>query len=154
MLSVPWLDGRRLEDATLAAYLAELHDQGRAPASASTTVTAACLGYRPDPCRNTLQGARRERVVELDADQPPDPAPDARQGDLVPRTAGGERESNVELHDQGSLPVRLARAAAAVVRCLGQGGLAGALGDQGRALRTSCCTVDRPVHGMRLRGIS
>ena len=22
------------------------------------------------------------------------------------------------------------------------------------ALRTSCCTVDRPVHGMRLRGIS
>ena len=33
-----WLDGRPLEDATLAAYLAELHDQGRAPASASTAV--------------------------------------------------------------------------------------------------------------------
>ena len=29
-----WLDGRPLEDATLASYLAELHDQGRAPAGA------------------------------------------------------------------------------------------------------------------------
>ena len=28
-----WLDGRPLEDATLASYLAEFHDQGRAPAS-------------------------------------------------------------------------------------------------------------------------
>ena len=35
-----WLDGRRLEDARLAAYLAELHDAGRAPASASMTVAA------------------------------------------------------------------------------------------------------------------
>ena len=30
-----------LEDVTLAEYLAELHDQGRAPASASTAVAAA-----------------------------------------------------------------------------------------------------------------
>ncbi len=36
-----WLDGRRLDDHNLAAYLAELHDQGRAPASASTAVAAA-----------------------------------------------------------------------------------------------------------------
>ena len=35
-----WLDGRPLEDATLAAYLGELHDQGRAPASAATAVAA------------------------------------------------------------------------------------------------------------------
>ena len=28
-----WLDGRPLKDPTLASYLAELHDQGRAPAS-------------------------------------------------------------------------------------------------------------------------
>ncbi|MCY4506426.1 MAG: hypothetical protein OXG35_05645, partial [Acidobacteria bacterium] len=37
-----WLDGRPLEDAILAAYLGELHDQGRAPASAATSVAAAC----------------------------------------------------------------------------------------------------------------
>ena len=37
-----WLDGRPLEDATLATYLGELHEQGRAPASAATAVAAAC----------------------------------------------------------------------------------------------------------------
>ena len=36
-----WLAGLRLEDATLAGYLAELHEQGRAPSSASTAVAAA-----------------------------------------------------------------------------------------------------------------
>ena len=36
-----WLDGRPLEDARLAAYLAELHDAGRAPSSAAMTVAAA-----------------------------------------------------------------------------------------------------------------
>ena len=36
-----WLAGRRLEDATLAGYLVELHEQGRAPSSASTAVAAA-----------------------------------------------------------------------------------------------------------------
>ena len=36
-----WLDGRRLDDATLAAYLAELHDAGRAASSAATAVAAA-----------------------------------------------------------------------------------------------------------------
>ena len=36
-----WLAGRRLEDETLAGYLAELHEQGRAPSSASTAVAAA-----------------------------------------------------------------------------------------------------------------
>ena len=41
-----WLDGRPLEDATLATYLAELHDQGRAPASAATAVAAACFRAR------------------------------------------------------------------------------------------------------------
>ena len=57
-----WLDGRPLEDATLAAYLAELHDQGRAPASASTTVAAACFRARlaraPSPA-----GERTARVL-------------------------------------------------------------------------------------------
>ena len=36
-----WLAGRRLEDAALAAYLAELHDQGRAASSAAMAVAAA-----------------------------------------------------------------------------------------------------------------
>ena len=62
-----WLDGRPLEDATLAAYLAELHDQGRAPASAATSVAAACFRARlagePSPARErtarVLAGYRR-----------------------------------------------------------------------------------------------
>ena len=57
-----WLDGRPLEDATLAAYLAELHDQGRAPASAATAVAAACFRARlaDDP---TPAGKRTARVL-------------------------------------------------------------------------------------------
>ena len=56
-----WLAGRRLEDATLAGYLAELHEQGRAPSSASTAVAAA--RFRPvSPASRTarvLAGYRR-----------------------------------------------------------------------------------------------
>ena len=57
-----WLDGRRLDDHNLAAYLAELHDQGRAPASASTAVAAARFRTRlagePSPA-----GERTARVL-------------------------------------------------------------------------------------------
>ena len=60
-----WLDGRWLEDVTLAAYLAELHDLGRAPASASTAVPGACFRARlagePSPA-----GERTGRGVESD----------------------------------------------------------------------------------------
>ena len=38
-----WLDGRPLHDVTRAAYLAELHDAGRASSSASMAVAAACF---------------------------------------------------------------------------------------------------------------
>ena len=38
-----WLDGRQLEDAALAAYLAELHDAGRAAPSAAMVVAAVRL---------------------------------------------------------------------------------------------------------------
>ena len=38
-----WLDGRELHDVTLATYLAELHDAGRASSSASMAVAAACF---------------------------------------------------------------------------------------------------------------
>jgi len=57
-----WLKGRPLEDATLATYLGELHDQGRAPASAATAVAAACFRARlagdPSPA-----GERTARVL-------------------------------------------------------------------------------------------
>ena len=57
-----WLAGRALEDATLAVYLAELHEQGRAPSSASTAVAAARFRARlagePSPA-----GERTARVL-------------------------------------------------------------------------------------------
>ena len=57
-----WLDGRPLHDVTLAAYLAELHDAGRASSSASMAVAAACfrakLAGRPIPA-----GERTARVL-------------------------------------------------------------------------------------------
>ena len=40
------LDGRPLDDPNLATYLTELHDQGRAPASASGGVASACFRAR------------------------------------------------------------------------------------------------------------
>ena len=57
-----WLAGRRLEDATLAGYLAELHEQGRAPSSASTAVAAA--RFRPvSPGEQSPAGERTARVL-------------------------------------------------------------------------------------------
>ena len=57
-----WLDGRELDDVALAAYLAELHDAGRASSSASMAVAAACfrakLAGQP-----TSAGARTARVL-------------------------------------------------------------------------------------------
>ena len=57
-----WLDGRELHDVTLAAYLAELHDAGRASSSASIAVAAACfrakLAGQPTP-----GGERPARVL-------------------------------------------------------------------------------------------
>ena len=64
-----WLDGRELDDVALAAYLAELHDAGRASssASASMAVAAACfrakLAGQPSPSgeltARVLAGYRR-----------------------------------------------------------------------------------------------
>ena len=57
-----WLAGRELHDMTLAAYLAELHDAGRASSSASMAVAAACfrakLAGQPTPA-----GERTARVL-------------------------------------------------------------------------------------------
>ena len=68
-----WLDGRPLHDVTLTAYLAELHDAGRASSSASMAVAAACFRAKfagqPTPA-----GERTARVLAG-----------------YRRTAGGER---------------------------------------------------------------
>ena len=57
-----WIDGRALDDVALAAYLAELHDAGRASSSASMAVAAACfrakLAGQPAPA-----GERTARVL-------------------------------------------------------------------------------------------
>ena len=56
-----WLDGRPLEDANLAAYLAELHDAGCASSSASMAVAAAC--FRAFAGRPSPAGERTARVL-------------------------------------------------------------------------------------------
>ena len=62
-----WLDGLRLDDAALAAHLAELHDAGRAASSAAMAVAAARFRarlarsaprtWRPCSPRATCRGA-------------------------------------------------------------------------------------------------
>ena len=77
-----WLGGRELDDARLAAYLAELFDSGRAASSAATSVAAARLHARlagdPDPAGpatgRVLAGLRRR-------------AADRRRGQAQPCTA-------------------------------------------------------------------
>ena len=64
-----WRDGRPLEDASLAAYLAELHDHGRAAASASPSrgprrASGPASPGEPSPAR----GDGRHRVL---VDLPP-----------------------------------------------------------------------------------
>ena len=58
-----WLDGRRLDDAALAAYLAEFHDAGRAASSAAMAVAAACfrakLSGQPHPAGDRGRGQAR-----------------------------------------------------------------------------------------------
>ena len=57
-----WLGGRELDDVALAAYLAELHDAGRASSSASMAVAAACfrakLAGQPTPAGTATRPRR------------------------------------------------------------------------------------------------
>ena len=53
-----WLDGRRLDDAALAAYLAELHDAGRAAMTVAAARFRARLAGQADPA-----GERTARVL-------------------------------------------------------------------------------------------
>ena len=60
-----WLDGRPLHDVTLAAYLSELHDAGRASSSASMAVAAACFratAGRAARARRRADGPDKRRV--------------------------------------------------------------------------------------------
>ena len=58
-----WLDGRLLDDVSLAAYVAELHDGGRASNSAAMAVAAACflakLAGQPNPAGDAGGGSRQ-----------------------------------------------------------------------------------------------
>ena len=58
-----WLDGRELDEVTLAAYLVELHDDGRASSSAATAIAAACfrakLAGQPTPAGVSVPASRR-----------------------------------------------------------------------------------------------
>ena len=57
-----WLAGRPLDDVSLAAYLAELHDGGRASCSAAT-VAAACFrgAAANEPARHRPAAAPQRR---------------------------------------------------------------------------------------------
>ena len=57
-----WLDGRELDDVALAAYLAELHDAGRATSNASMVVAAACF-HAKLAGESTPAGERTARVL-------------------------------------------------------------------------------------------
>ena len=72
---VAWLDGRRLDDASLAAYLGYLHQAGRAPATAALAVAAVRRGARDageEPpagplTRQALEGFPRSAAADAPA---------------------------------------------------------------------------------------
>ena len=70
-----WLDGRRLDDASLAAYLGYLHQAGRAPATAALAVAAVrraarATGEEPPAwplTRQALEDFRRSAAADAPA---------------------------------------------------------------------------------------
>ena len=74
-LLAAWLDGRRLDDASLAAYLGYLHQAGRAPATAALAVAAVRRAARDageEPpagplTRQGLEGFRRSAAADAPA---------------------------------------------------------------------------------------
>ena len=65
-----WLDGRRLDDASLAAYLGYLHQAGRASATAALAVAARDAGEEPPAgplTRQALEGLRRSAAADAPA---------------------------------------------------------------------------------------
>ena len=82
-----WLDGRELDDRRrLVAYLAELHDAGRAPASAAIAVAAASFRARlADPAAPGRRAARPGSWPATGG--PPPSAAAARRRRSAPRTS-------------------------------------------------------------------
>ena len=87
-----WLDGRPLEDTTLAAYLGRAP---RAPASAATAVAAACF-RAPFDGRRTLTGERTVRTLAGYRNRP------AAAGEGQARPFGGSEPRRCPRH----LPTR------------------------------------------------
>ena len=94
-----WLAGRALDDATLALHLAELHDAGRAAASAALAVAAAGFRARLAGFRARLAG------------QPP-PA-----GPRTARVLGGYRRTAAERGRGQAPPFSAADLAAVLATC-------------------------------------
>ena len=96
-----WLDGRELHDVTLAAYLAELYDAGRAAASASMAVAAACFraklaGQAAPTGKRTVRVLAGYRRTDADRGARTDAAvralePSGRARHLPPAAAAGAR---------------------------------------------------------------
>ena len=114
-----WLDRRALDDATLALYLAELHDAGRAAASAALAVAAAGFRARlvgqPPPA-----GPRTARVLadyrRTAAERGRGQAPPFSAADLAavlatchrPRPRGRGRECDAVAAERGRLDAVIA----------------------------------------------
>ena len=114
-----WLDRRDLDDATLALYLAELHDAGRAPASAALAVAAAGfrarLAGQPPPAgprtARVLAGYRRTAAERGRGQAPPFGAADLAAVLATcprPRPRGRGLESDAVAAERGRLDAVIA----------------------------------------------
>ena len=114
-----WLDRRALDDATLALYLAELHDAGRAAASAALAVAAAGFRARlvgqPPPAgprtARVLAGYRRTAAERGRGQAPPFSAADLAAVLATchrPRPRGRGRECDAVATERGRLDAVIA----------------------------------------------
>ena len=101
-----WRDGRRLDDAALAAYLAELHDAGRAASSAAMAVAAARLRARlagqADPAgeqtARVLAGYRRTAGVSRVRSRPRTSRPSSPRASCRGAAAGASSPTRSPPH--------------------------------------------------------
>ena len=114
-----WLDGRELDDGTLALYLAGLHDAGRATASAALAVAAAAfrarLAGQPPPAgprtARVLAGYRRTAAKRGRGQAPPFSAADLAAVLATchrPRPRGRGLESDAVAAQRGRLDAVIA----------------------------------------------
>ena len=114
-----WLAGRELDDATLALHLAELHDAGRAAASAALAVAAASfrarLAGQPPPAgprtARVLAGYRRTAAERGRGQAPPFGAADLAAVLATchrPRPRGRGHEGDAVAAERGRLDAVIA----------------------------------------------